>query len=323
MNYLKIFECIEDYNEIFITAHKNIDLDALGSILGMYYICKKYNKKTYIIIDDVEVTPEINRSLISIKKLDIEPINYKYAKSIFTKKSLLIITDTNKSSRLQNKKLINFKNKVVIDHHIETNDNIENAIYKWIDIEASSACEMVLMLLKKEEIKIPSIIATIMLAGIYIDTNGFLLKTTKNTHKYTSLLYEFEADNMEAQYLLKQNYNEFRRRQKLTLNTEFYGNIAIATSKYRYTSIELAKSSDVLLTFNNVEASFSIAKLDSNTIGISARSLGNIDVEEIMTYFGGGGHKTDAACQIKTNSISEVKEKLIDYLGGLNESNIY
>ena len=319
---LKIEEYIKKSSNIFISAHKNIDLDAIGSILGMYYVCKKFNKDIYIIIDDKILTPEMERAITSIKELGIIPVNYKESKKYILDKTLLIITDTNKSSRLQNIKLNNIKNKIVIDHHIETSDFILDPLYKCIDVKSSSACEMVLSLIKKMEIEIPSIIATIMLAGIYIDTNGFLLKTTKNTHKYTALLYEYGADNIEAEYLLKQNFREFKRRQKLTLNTEFYNNIAIATSKYKYTSIELAKASDVILTFNNVEASFSIAKLDDNIIGISARSLGNIDVEIIMNHFGGGGHKTDAACQIKSNSVSKVKEELLEFIGGLNEGNI-
>ena len=320
----KIEGFILSSEDVFITAHKNIDLDALGSILGMYYVVTSKGKKAHIIVDDEKVATEIDRALITIQeKNDIICEKYKDIKNKINNKSLLIITDTNKKSRIQNDKLLNIKNKIVLDHHIETNDKIDNVSYKYIEIDSSSACEIVLEIIKKLNIYIPTEVATIMLAGVYIDTNGFLLKTTKNTHIYTSILYEFGADTKEAQYLLKQDYDEFKRRQKLTLSTEFYNDIAITSSDSKYFSIELAKASDVLLTFNNVEASFSIAKLDDDVVGISARSLGNIDVESIMNYFGGGGHKTDAATQIKGKSVLQVKKELLEYLGGLYESNIY
>lgn len=324
IDYTKIVEIIESSSEVFLTAHKNIDLDALGSILGMYFIVKSSGKNAYIVIDDEEVSTEIKRSLSSIKKIDNIDV-YKYSDIVnkITNTSLLIVTDNSKINRLQNIKLDNIKNKIVIDHHIRTDDNIKDCTYEFIDITSSSACEIVLELIKKLNIYIPTEIANIMLSGIYIDTNGFLLKTTEKTHFYTSFLYQFGVDNIEVQYLLKQNYNEFKKRQNLTLATEFYDNIAISTSDLKYSSVELAKASDVLLTFNNVEASFVIAKLDENIIGVSARSLGNIDVAKIMNHFNGGGHKTDAACQIKNSNINEIKEELLKYLGGLNESNIY
>ena len=324
IDYSRIEELILFSENVFITAHKNIDLDALGSILGMYYVVISKGKNAHIVIDDEVYNHEIERAIKTIKeKDDIVVERYSDIKDKITNKSLLVVTDTNRKSRVQNSKLLDIKNKVVIDHHIETSDTISDLIYKYIEIGSSSACEIVLEIIKSLNIYIPEEIATIMFAGIYVDTNGFLLKTTSKTHLYTSMLYEFGASNKEAQYLLKQDYNEFKRRQKLTLSTEFYNNIAITTSDSKYLSVELAKASDVLLTFNKVEASFSIAKLDDDLVGISARSLGNIDVEKIMNHFGGGGHKTDAATQINNKSVVEVKKELLEYLGGLDESNIH
>ncbi len=320
----KVEELITFSDKTFITAHKNIDLDALGSMLGMYYLCTNLGKETYLIVDDSELTSEISIAFKTLKeKNDIAFNKYSEVKDMISNKSLLIITDTNKNYRLQNDKLCNMKNKIVIDHHIKTEDSIENVSYEYVDVDSSSACEMVVELLKNMNIYIPSTVATIMLSGMYIDTNGFLLKTTGKTHTCASMLYEFGANNKEAQYLLKQGYDEFKRRQKLTLATEFYNNVAITTSNDKYLSTELAKTSDVLLTFDGVEASFSIAKLDDNTVGISARSLGNINVEDLMSMFGGGGHITDAAAQIKNKDVDVIKKELLKYLGGLDEGNIH
>ena len=107
------------------------------------------------------------------------------------------------------------------------------------------------------------------------------------------------------------------------MNTEFYKKYAISSCDDIFFNTELAKASDVTLTFNDIEASFSIGKLSNDTIGISARSIGNVDVSKIMNHFNGGGHKTDAATQIKGNDVEKVKKDLLEYLGGLDESNIY
>ena len=317
LDSLKIEELIRTSNEVFITAHRNIDFDALGSILGMYYVANKIGKNAHIIIDDDNYSSEMKRAINSIKKLDIIPEKYNDIKDKIDSKSLLIVTDVNVGKRLQNNKLLDIKNKMVIDHHIENKDSINDTIYKFVDIQSSSACEIILKLINNLNIYIPSEIATIMLAGIYIDTNGFSLKTTKDTHDSASLLYQFGADTNESQYLLKQNFNEYKRIQKLVLNTEFYDDIAITIGDGKYFTTDLAKSSDTLLKFNSIEASFTIAKLDDDVVGISARSLGNIDVANIMTKFNGGGHKTDAAAQIKGCKVNDIKEKLLEYLGGL------
>lgn len=317
LDSLKIDELIRTSSEVFITAHKNIDFDAFGSILGMYYIANKAGKNVHIVIDDDSFSNEMKRAMNNVKKLDIIPVRYDDIKDKIDNKSLLIVTDTNSSKRIQNNKLLDIKNKIIIDHHVETENSIQNTTYKYIDITSSSACEIVLKLVNLLNIYIPSEVATIMLSGIYVDTNGFSLKTTKETHDSASILYQFGADTNESQYLLKQNFNEYKRVQKLVLNAMFYDKYAVTTSDSKYCSTDLAKSSDTLLTFNNVEASFTIAKLDDDIVGISARSLGNIDVANIMSKFNGGGHKTDAATQIKNGNIEEIKEELLKYLGGL------
>ena len=318
LDCVKIKDLIERCDEVFITAHKNIDLDAIGAILGMYYISNNFGKNAHVIVDDEQVSKEVKRAFYTLEETDnIVATKYNDIKNRITDKSLLIIVDTNRKTRVQNEKLLKIKNKIIIDHHVETCDLIENVAYKFIDIKASSSIEIVLDLINELNIYIPSAMATIMFAGMYIDTNGFLHKSTEKTHVCVSMLYKFGLDNKEAQYLLKQNFNEFKRRQKLTLKTEIFGCIAITALDNKYSNVELAKASDVLLSFENIEASFAIAKLDDDIVGISARSLGNIDVESIMHNFNGGGHKTDAATQIKGKTVDSVKEELLDYLGGL------
>lgn len=315
----KIKELIINSSNVVITSHKSIDLDALGSILGLYYICNNFNKEAYIILEDEKNESEIKRALSEIKiKDDISCFNLNEINKLINDRTLLIVVDTNKESRIQNIELLKIKNKVLIDHHIKTKDSITDLAYEYLDTNESSSAEIIMDLVNDLNIYIPSHIATIMLSGIYTDTNGFALKTNENTHLCAATLYKFGADNREMSYLLKQNYNEYKRRQKLIMKTEFFDDIAITTgSNMIYDSIELAKASDVLLTFNNVSSSYVIAKIKDGMIGISARSLGEVDVEEVMQRFNGGGHKTDAAAQIKSNDVKDVKNKLLKYLGGI------
>lgn len=315
INANKIKELISLSTNVVVTSHKNIDLDALGSILGLYYISKSLDKEVYIVIEEEKNELDVKRVLSTIKKLDnISPVCYKDLS--IDNNTLLIIADTNRGTRIQSEKLLKIKNKVLIDHHVKTDESISDLLYEYVDIEESSATEIVVDLISELNVYIPSHIATIMLAGIYVDTNGFILKTNENTHLCASLLYKFGADTKESQYLLKQNFNEYKRRQGLIIKTEFYDNIAMAAeSTNKYDSTELAKASDVLLTFNNINASFVIAKIDDNKVGISARSFDTIDVEKVMKHFGGGGHKTYSAAQIENKTVEEVKIELLKYLG--------
>lgn len=315
ININKVKELITNATKVVLTSHKHIDLDALGSILGLYYISRSLDKEVYIVIEEDKNEPDVKRVLSTIKKLDnIIPVCYKNLS--IDNDTLLIIADTNRKSRIQSTQLLKIKNKMLIDHHVKTDESIEDLLYEYIDVEESSATEIVMDLINELNVYIPSHIATIMLSGIYVDTNGFILKTNENTHLCASLLYKFGADTKESQYLLKQDFNEYKRRQNIISKTEFYDNIAISTDESnKYDSTELAKASDVLLTFNNINASFVIANLDDDTVGISARSFDNLDVEKVMKHFGGGGHKTYAATQIENKSVEEVKTKLLKYLG--------
>lgn len=317
MDTIKIKELINDASCVFITAHRDIDFDAFGSMLGMYYCVTTLGKKACLVIDDKEFSKEMKRAISEVKKDANVDINcYKEVQGMIDNNSLLIITDVNNKKRLQCDKLLIMKNKVVIDHHIKSINSID-CVYEYVDSLASSATEIVMDLINDLNVYIPPVVATIMLVGIYIDTNDFMLKTTEKTHACLSQLYKCGADSLEAKYLLKQNFNEYKKRQKLVLACEFYGNFAISSTNDIYSSVEIAKVCDTILTFNGVEACFVIANLDNDIVGISARSIGNINVEEVMAYFDGGGHRTDAAAQVKQGNVLDIKNKIIEIMGGL------
>ena len=232
------------------------------------------------------------------------------------KNTLLVILDTNKIERIQNKKAFSkIQRRIVIDHHIKEEVNEKDYLYYYVNETESSGSEIVTDVIMDLNIYIPSYIASIMLSGRMIATNKFYLKTTKNTFDAASTLKKLGASTNDIQYLFKQDFNNYIKIQNIIKETVFLAeNIVLSIANGIFDNEELAKAADTMLTFNYVEASFVIGNLSKNELGITARSLGKIDVQKIMKRLNGGGHKTDAATQIKDSNLSEVKNMLIDAL---------
>lgn len=306
---------IKNANKIFIMAHKNLDLDALGSSIGMYKILKSRKKDCYLVIDDK--THELGVEKI-LKELDgcldvitSDKIEANLSKNM--KKNLLLILDTNKKDLVQSETALKLiPNKVVIDHHGVGKNTIKDA-FIIRDDNTSSTCEMITNLIENYEIELDPYFATIILSGIVLDTNNFTLKTTAETYYAAYYLSSLGASAKKVQYLLKQDILEYTERQKLLTRLEVIDDkIAFtkATSTTIYRREDLAKIADTLLFFNNIESSFVIGKLDQDTVGVSARSLGNYNISKILEKLGGGGDEYNGACVFKKKSISQV-EKLI------------
>ena len=311
----KLNKAIRKASTIFLMAHKDLDLDALGSAIGMYVILKKRKKKTYIIIDDKVHEPGVEKVLRElegciniIKSEDIE----EYA-SIRKRKNLLIVLDTNKKELVQSPDALKkIDNKLVIDHHDLGKTTIKDAIM-IDDNKVSSTCEMITSLIEYYDVEIDSYYATILLSGIVLDTNNYTLNTTAETYYMSYYLASLGASAKKVQYLLKQDIEEYTERQKLMSAIETIdGKIAFtkASPSTKYRREDLAKVADTLLFFNNIEASFVIGKTGKDTVGLSARSLGNYDIEKILTKIGGGGDSTSGAAKFENKTISEVEKEL-------------
>ena len=231
---------------------------------------------------------------------------------------LLVILDLNKKELLENEEVLSvIKNVLVIDHHIKGTESI-NAKYEFSDIKYSSVSEIITLYLKNTNIILSKDIYTYLLCGIEIDTNGFSVRVSANTFYACAYLLEKGADLVIKQELLKEDKIEHLKQQIFIKKSFTYNNkfmISVLDDKI-YEKKYLATISEELLQFEGIEASFTIGFIDSNIIGISARSIGNIDVEKIMSKLNGGGHKTTAATQFVDSSLEEVKQKLITILGG-------
>ena len=198
----EIKKLILNSSSVYILGHRYLDLDALGSAIGMYEYARLLNKKPIIIINDKKHEKGVSRVLEKVAE------NYNIKKSNIIKnrindKSLLIVVDTNNKNLIQDPSLLElFNNVLVIDHHDITSDTIDKGLI--IIDESSSACEMVSFFLEKNKVNVNKIVATILLSGIILDTNNYVLKTNANTFRASAYLADLGANPNDVQLLLKQ-----------------------------------------------------------------------------------------------------------------------
>lgn len=327
--YKKLTEEIKKHNHIFIMAHKNIDLDALGSSICLYQIISSFKKDCYILLNKNETNTSIVKALNSLEKehISISFVDREQCNQYVSDDSLLIVLDTHKRNMLEVPFLLDeIKDVIVLDHHVKSGDYIENTIFSYIRATLSSMNEFMVGYLKYLNKEIQPVIATIMLAGIQIDTNSFNVKTSASTYEAASKLAWLGADNIVKQELLQENKEIYMQRQSFIQNSFNVDNVfeVCVLDDNIYERKDLALISEELLKFEDVEASFTIGKTSKSKLGISARSLGRINVEVVMSKLGGGGHMTDAAAQILTTNIEEGKSLLLGAIKeAIDEGNIY
>lgn len=325
-------DLIQESDQVFIMGHKNPDMDAIGAGIGVRKMVEKNKIKGYIIVDFNELNGSVSRLMQEIEKnSDIYQyfITPEEAKLKMTEKSLLVIVDTHKPSLVIDEQLLNICDKiVVIDHHRRGEDFISNTTLVYMEPYASSTSELVTELIEyqPENDKISKLEATALLSGIIVDTKSFTLRTGARTFEAASYLRTYGADTILVQRLLKEDINTYIERSKIIQTVEFVQRgIAIAHGEdhRQYDSVIIAQTADILLAMKDVSASFVIAHRPDGLIGISARSLGEINVQLIMEKLGGGGHLTNAACQIEADTISEaqqmLKKAIMETFEGSNE----
>ena len=311
----KINKVVNKAKTVFLMAHKDLDLDALGSSIGMYMLLKRRKKKCYIIIDDKTHEPGVEKIL---RELDgvieiVKSENIDEYVNPTASKNLLVILDTNKSELVQSPELLKkFENKLIIDHHDLGKTSIKDGVM-INDNKVSSACEMVTNLIEYYDVEVDSYYATILLAGIVLDTNNYTLNTTAETFYTSYYLTSLGASAKKVQYLLKQDIEEYTERQKLMAAIETLpGNVAFtkATQNTIYRREDLAKVAETFLFFNNIEASFVVGRIGKNTIGVSARSLGSYDISKILVKVGGGGDTYSGAAKFEDNTVNKVAQEI-------------
>lgn len=322
-------EIVTDSDKVIIMGHKYPDMDAVGASIGILKVAQMNHKEGYIVLNPNEIDSGVGRLLEEVKE-NTELWSYfitpEQALEIASNDTLLVVVDTHKPSLVIEEKLVSKIDKVVvIDHHRRGEEFIQSPLLVYMEPYASSTAELVTELLEYQpkRKKINMLEATALLAGIIVDTKSFTLRTGSRTFDAASYLRAQGADTVLVQKFLKENMEHFKKRSRLIEAAFIYKNgIAIAKGKQNetYDQVMIAQAADTLLTMNDIVASFVISIRHDLKVGISARSLGNVNVQLIMEGLGGGGHLTNAATQLADTTIEEAEEQLLlvidEYLEG-------
>ena len=307
-------ELIRGSDCVFIVGHKYGDLDSLGASIGLWKAVHTIGPKGYIVL---------NREQHLAKQL-IDRVDKKYDKgviisgekamSLITKKSLVIVVDTHRKDFIDAPDLFSVcSTKVVIDHHRKNVDFIDDAVIFYHEPYASSACEMVCELLQymgDDIIEKPE--AEALFAGIMLDTRNFVLRTGVRTFEASAYLRGRDADPVEVKKLFADSMDVYKERSKIVASAKRFGRCAISVDTADGGSrVAASQAADELLNIENVDASFVIYK-SPDTVNISARSLGAVNVQVIMEELGGGGHHTMSAAQLRDCDTDTAEKMLLE-----------
>lgn len=324
-------EIVSESSNVIIMGHKFPDMDAVGAAIGILKVAQANGKEGYIVIDPNQIGSSVQRLIEEIKKYEelwSRFITPEEAMEISNDDTLLVVVDTHKPSFVMEERLVNkIEHIVVIDHHRRGEEFIKDPLLVYMEPYASSTAELVTESLEYQpkRLKINMIEATALLAGIIVDTKSFSLRTGSRTFDAASYLRAKGADTVLVQKVLKESVGSYIKRAKLIQHTSLYKeNIAIASlpenEEEYFDQVLIAQAADSLLSMSEVEASFAVARRDEHTVCISARSLGEVNVQIIMEALDGGGHLTNAATQLSGISVSEalvrLKEAIDEYFEG-------
>ncbi len=317
--YQALLNSIEQAEKVIVSGHKIPDMDAIGSAIGLYKIVKQYGKECRIIVNEKEFNHDIVQ-LLETPQIKNEKhlmfVSLTEAEAMITDNTLIVMVDHHKPSLSEAESLIPNHDVVIIDHHRRSEEFPKQSVLTYIEPYASSTSELVtefFMYMRSTMEALNKFEATAMLAGIIVDTNNFALRTGSRTFDAASYLKSRGADTAQIQRILKEDLETVKRRnrliEKLEYLTESYA-VSYGEDDEIYDNVTAAQAADQMLSLEGVEASFVIYRRSKDTIGISARSLGSINVQVIMEKLGGGGHLSNAAAQLKDYTVADAFEFL-------------
>jgi len=321
-------EIINGKDTVIVMGHRLGDVDSFGSSVGIYRIAKTLDRKCHIVLNDV------TNSMRPLVDLFIDNPDYdsdmiitnQQAIDMAGNNAVLVVVDVNKPSITECPELLKFcKSIVVLDHHRQGTEVIENATLSYVEPYASSACEMVSEILQyiDETVKIKPEEADSMYSGIMVDTNNFMNKTGVRTFEAAAFLRRNGADVTRVRKLFREDALEYKAKADAVSQAEIYrGAYAISVCEsddLQSPTVTAAQAANELLNIKGVKASFTCT-LYQNLVYVSARSIDEVNVQIIMERLGGGGHISSAGCQFEGVSIDEAISMVKNQLDAMIES---
>ncbi|MEE0741994.1 MAG: DHH family phosphoesterase [Emergencia sp.] len=310
-------QLIDQSKRVVIMGHRNPDMDCFGASLGIYRLCRMCGREAHIVLN------EISDSLQAIYKQARESDNYSFinskkAESITDKDTLVVLLDTHRPSYAENSSLLTMTDRVVvIDHHRRAEESVQNPTLSYIESYASSTAELVSEILQYAAAKrsLVKLEAEALLAGMTVDTNRFAVKTGVRTFEAAAWLRRSGADTTEVKRFFQTDMDNFRVRARCIAAAEFHDS-GIATSVCegwnQDAQVINSQVADELLNIKGIKASFVAGRTEKGRTVVSARSLGERNVQIIMEKLGGGGHLTTAGAQVDM-SPEEAIQKVLEY----------
>jgi c-di-AMP phosphodiesterase-like protein len=328
-------QIIDQSSNVIIMGHRIGDMDSLGSSIGLYSIAKSRGKKAYIVLNTINYALKNMHERMSKEDPQYleSIIDTDTAISLIDQNTVCVVLDTHRGSYTEAPELLNKIEKIIlIDHHRRSEEYIENTLLDYIEPYASSTCELVAEIIQymEDHIKLSKFEADALMAGIVVDTNSFTFKTGVRTFEAASFLRRNGADNVDVKELFNESLDSMKKKTEIIEKSEIkFGDMAISyiDDLEENSNVIAAQSADELLTIKDVKASFVLVR-NKDYINVSSRSMGQVNVQIIMEYLGGGGHLNMAGAQIKTTDIDEAKSKLYEAIKRYkketdeNESNI-
>lgn len=317
-------ELLLSKEKVIIMAHKRPDADAFGSAVGIYRLVSAMNKKAFIVLN--EVTEAIRPLVSSFKAANMYDgvfLTSTEAVSQVDQNTVVVVCDVNRPSMTECEELLSLVPTVVVfDHHRQTNEAIKGATLSYIEPFASSACEMIAEMYQymSKSPKLKTQEADAMYVGILIDTDNFLNKTGVRTFEAASFLRKNGVDVVRVRKMFRSSMTELKERAQGISNAEIYmGHFALSyvdadESSKEAPTVPVAKAANELLNVENIDASFVVTEAEDGMLYVSARSIGDINVQIIMERFNGGGHSNIAGAQLKGKSKEEFFAELKNVL---------
>lgn len=321
-----LISLIKSSSNVYIMGHTDMDMDALGSCLGVMTICDWCKKRSKIIYNPKQAEKKTRiafQEAFHKERLDKMTISPDDAVSEIKNSSLVIVTDVSVPRLTMCPKILDKAQKIiVIDHHRRSNEFIEKPVLAYIEPSASSASELLAMMIRyataNPRIEMSPDFATLMLSGIFLDSNYFKSKSTgMRTFEAAEILKNYGADNSKADDYLKDEYEEYVLINRIvsTMVSPSYGIVyCTADEDDCIESATISKVANNLLQLKRINACFVIGRIDQKTVKLSARSDGTINVQLLCEKMGGGGHFTMAAAVFPNSTIAKVKDILNDTL---------
>ncbi len=310
-----LMELIGQSSQVFVMGHRNADMDAVGAAMGICCMCRKKGKKVSIVLDlqnnsaeklieEIRAVPEYADVFVSAEEALLMCDNH----------SILVVVDTNRPDQVESKHLLEAISKVcVVDHHRRAADYIDPVVVNLHEPYASSASELATELLQYavEKADVLPIEAKSLMAGMFLDTKSFNVRTGERTFEAAAYLRQLGADTVEVKRLMQNDFHDTIVKYQIIKASRLYRQeIAIAALNAATSRVLAAQAADELLNIAGITGSF-VLYPDGDQVIISARSIGKANVQMILEPMGGGGNAATAGAQIKNTTVKEVLDNLV------------